>query len=299
MKEVPLVFPCRQSGLVGILHEGDRRDVGIVVVTGGPQYRIGSHRQFALLARFLAAKGYPVLRFDCRGMGDSGGEFPGFDHLDDDIRAAVDTLFEHVPSLRHVILWGLCYAASATLIYAPSDRRVTGLALLNPWVRTDSSLARTQLRHYYGARVLEREFWKKLVGGGVPVRQTLRELAINLRKAFGRRSGSERGRAVIAASRDEAGAFLDRMAVGLRDFDGPILIVLSGNDLTAAEFESMAESTWPHLLQRPGMTWCRIENANHTFASQAWRDQVAQRTADWLADLPSLPRDSASRNGPG
>ena len=46
---------------------------GVLIVTGGPQYRAGSHRQFVLLARFLAARGMAVLRFDYRGMGDSEG----------------------------------------------------------------------------------------------------------------------------------------------------------------------------------------------------------------------------------
>ena len=39
----------------------------MVIVVGGPQYRAGSHRQFTLLARHIAAAGYPVLRFDARG----------------------------------------------------------------------------------------------------------------------------------------------------------------------------------------------------------------------------------------
>lgn len=50
------------------------RRIGVVVVVGGAQYRVGSHRQFVRLARRLAAAGHPVLRFDLPGMGDSPGE---------------------------------------------------------------------------------------------------------------------------------------------------------------------------------------------------------------------------------
>ena len=53
--------------------------VGVVIVVGGAQYRVGSHRQFVGLARHLAAHGHPVLRFDFPGMGDSPGDWVGFE----------------------------------------------------------------------------------------------------------------------------------------------------------------------------------------------------------------------------
>ena len=54
-REIPLAFPCQQDSLIGILHRPERpRRTGVVIVVGGPQYRVGSHRQFTLLARYLA-----------------------------------------------------------------------------------------------------------------------------------------------------------------------------------------------------------------------------------------------------
>ncbi len=100
-------FACQGEELVGILgRPAAPRALGVVIVVGGPQYRTGSHRQFTLLARHLLQEGFAVLRFDCRGMGDSGGEFPGFEHISADIAAAVDTLCEHIPAVRRVVLWG-------------------------------------------------------------------------------------------------------------------------------------------------------------------------------------------------
>ena len=54
-----LVFRCAGEELVGILHPAPGA-TGVVIVVGGPQYRVGSHRQFLLLARRLAASGIPV-----------------------------------------------------------------------------------------------------------------------------------------------------------------------------------------------------------------------------------------------
>ena len=74
VEEVPFIFDCQGESLIGILHQPvNAASIGILIVVGGPQYRVGSHRQFLLLARSLSANDIPVLRFDYRAMGDSGG----------------------------------------------------------------------------------------------------------------------------------------------------------------------------------------------------------------------------------
>ena len=68
--EETTVFACAGDTLMGILAKPETpADTGVIVIVGGPQYRVGSHRQFVLLSRALAAAGYAVLRFDYRGMG--------------------------------------------------------------------------------------------------------------------------------------------------------------------------------------------------------------------------------------
>ena len=63
--ERALAFACGDERLVGILHEATGEcATGVLIVVGGPQYRVGSHRQFVLLARDLAAAGFAVMRFD-------------------------------------------------------------------------------------------------------------------------------------------------------------------------------------------------------------------------------------------
>src|SRR5688572_13881859 len=95
--EAAAQFACAGDWLMGLVHLPPHpRERGVVVITGGPQYRVGSHRQFTLLARKLAAQNFPVLRFDYRGMGDSEGEPRSFEHMNADIRAAVDVLFAQV-----------------------------------------------------------------------------------------------------------------------------------------------------------------------------------------------------------
>ena len=123
--EYPVCFRCNGETLVGILHPAAApSETGIVIVVGGPQYRIGSHRHFVELGRELSNNGVPVMRFDVRGMGDSSGTFPGFEAIDDDIAAAIDVFIREEPYIENVVLWGLCDGASASMFYAPRDRRL-------------------------------------------------------------------------------------------------------------------------------------------------------------------------------
>ena len=163
---IPLTFACGPAQLVGLLHPAAQHlPRGVVIVVGAPQYRVGSHRQFVLLARELAGAGFPVLRFDYRGMGDSDGEFAGFEGIDDDIRSAVNIFFDRVPGLRDVVLWGLCDGASAAAFYGANDPRVSGLVIVNPWVRTEQTAARARLSGYYIQRLASRAFWARALGG--------------------------------------------------------------------------------------------------------------------------------------
>ena len=109
-----VVFTCRSETLVGILHEVPHKKArGVLIVVGGPQYRVGSHRQFVFLAQELARQGIPVFRFDYRGMGDSTGDLQGFEGIEADIRSAIDAFFASCSGLVEVTIWGLCDAATA------------------------------------------------------------------------------------------------------------------------------------------------------------------------------------------
>ncbi len=289
--ERALSFGCNTDALIGVLHPGDAQAlVGVLLVVGGPQYRVGSHRQFVLLARRLAQAGIPVLRFDYRGMGDSVGLPRSFAAVDDDIRCAVDVLCEQTPSVQKVMLWGLCDAASAALFYAHTDPRVAGLVLLNPWVRTEAGRARAYLKHYYLRRMFSGEFWKKILSGQWRVRASLTsliELASKLRKAPrpSEISASQNAPGPPALPSNPAPPLPDAMLAGWERFNGKVLLILSGNnDYVADEFRDLVSASrrWRKVLQRASTTRRDFDPANHTFSRSAWRDQVADWTLAWI-----------------
>lgn len=279
--EKAISFDCQGDALVGIVCQpqaAGRR--GVLVVVGGPQYRAGSQRQFALLARALGEQGVPSMRFDYRGMGDSEGAMRSFEEVGEDLRAAVDAFMQAVPSLREVALWGLCDGASAALFYAAGDARVTGIALLNPWVRTPESLARATLKHYYVQRLFEVSLWRKMLSGKFNVAAAFKSAAGLLHTAGAARTGTASAGGAIASS----ASLPDRMLAGLSRFQGKVLLILSGADLTAQEFVGIAAASpaWQAQLASARTTRRELAAADHTFSRAAWRHQVAAWTTDWL-----------------
>lgn len=266
-----LRFLCQGCWLIGILHVPDEPLTrGVLIVTGGPQYRVGSHRQFVLLARHLAAHQVPVMRFDYRGMGDSEGDMRDFESIQDDLEAAISEFFCTMPAMQEVVLWGLCDGATAAAFHAWSDPRITGLVLANPWVRTDQGRARATLRHYYLERVRDAAFWRKLASGG-----------------FGLRRAMDSFRQLAQAARQpmaQIEPLPERLYQALERFRGQVLIILSGADLGAREFMALPRRHvhWRELLALPRVRQAVIPHANHTFARQVWRDEVAAICTKWI-----------------
>jgi len=288
-----LSFDCAGAYLAGRLHRPDSpSELGLLIVVGGPQYRAGSHRQFLYLARAAAQENFATLRFDYRGLGDSGGELKGFADIGDDIRSAIDALQAREPAIRRVVLWGLCDAATAAAAYAPNDERVAGLVLANPWVYSTAGAAQVRLKRYYLRRLITRDFWKKLGSGRVSMRSSVGGLLQSLRSALaGARpaAGSERPAAAI-----DTGDLVGSVAAAFRAVDAPVLLLLSGEDYTAAQFEAaMAkDERLVEAVDELAPRVRRVPDADHTFARDVWCRRVEGETLDFLRAIEDSGADA-------
>jgi exosortase A-associated hydrolase 1 len=254
-----LRFNCQGSCLVGVIDVPDRPlERGVLVLTGTRQYRVGGHRQFALLARIMAPRGLPVMRFDCRGIGDSEGAPRRYDALGDDIRAAMKEFFKQVPEMKEVVVWGLDDAATAAALYAHTDSRVRALILCNPWMRNPDAGERATLLPHLRARFGELGFWRRIASNDDE-------------------SGTEEGRHSQRAIAVDAHLPLqERMIASLACFDGNTLVILGGADPQAKDFAALLDK---HDARARRVT---ITGANHSFASREWRDEVAETCASWI-----------------
>ncbi|MEP4889860.1 MAG: hydrolase 1, exosortase A system-associated [Aliiglaciecola sp.] len=264
--ESAVVFNSNGAELMGILHRPTQAvKTAVLIVVGGPQYRVGSHRQFVQLSRALAKENIASLRFDYTGMGDSEGDKKSFENISDDIHAACDLLCDEL-GIDSIVIWGLCDAASAALIYVPQDKRVKGLFLLNPWLRSDAAMGKTMLKYYYVQRLLSKEFWSKLIRGKVNVANSIGD-------AKGFVSDS------VSSQDNQQQSYQAQMQKGLQTFSGKVCLVLSGVDLTAKEFEqqTLNNKAWKKLKSSDS-TVHRIAKADHTFSSKAFKQEVEKYT---------------------
>ena len=283
INEMPITFDCHGDRLLGIIHPADgNASTGILIIVGGPQYRVGSHRQFLLLARHLAAQGIASMRFDVRGMGDSEGQPRRFDQLDQDIRAAIDCFLASCPHLTRVVLWGLCDGASAAAFYAYQDSRVKGMVLLNPWVFTEQGEAKAYLKHYYLQRLCSKDFWRKVFSFEFDYASSLTSLFKLAKQAVRQNDATQTADTISRV--DENLALPVRVRECLKQFTHPVLLILSGRDLTADQFKDAvrSDSQWQVLLSDSRFTRHDFPAADHTFSTAAWRDQVAEWTATWV-----------------
>lgn len=293
VQEIPLVIDCQGSELIAMLHLPAKPQARgmLSIVAGGPQYRGGVCRMQVHMARHLAAAGVPVLRFDYRGLGDSEGRFLGFEHVEDDLRAALAAFRDRVPSLREVVLWGGCDAASASLIFAWKFPEITGLVLGNPWVHSEATADVVEIRHY-GQRMRDWDFWLKVLKlqyNPLPAAVTL------ARGALGRlRRPATGGAAAVADETDMP--FVQRMRRGMARFRGEVLLLMSGRSLRSQEFDALlrVDVPWQQALRAPRRVVRHdIPEGDQAFSTIATRDEVNDVTRRWLLDPAGVQPNGA------
>jgi len=244
-----LAFECDGSELVGTLNEA-AGETGLLIVTGGNETRAGAWSGQALLAVRVAAAGFPVFRFDRRGVGDSAGGNAGFRSSGPDIAAAVEAFCAAAPVLKRVVAMGNCDAASALMLTGGAG--CNGLVLSNPWTFEDddaaSSAPPAALRAHYRQRLASPAALKRLFTGQV-----------SLGKLFASLVGAAR-------PAPPPSTLAQDMAAGLATFPGPVRILLAERDRTAQAFLA----TWDSADERVR----RCSDASHSY--------VEPEAFDWL-----------------
>jgi exosortase A-associated hydrolase 1 len=193
-----LTVPCDDALLGATLDLGDG-DVGLLMVTGGSQTRIGSHRMYERLAKSLSEKGISCFRFDRRGVGDSAGDDPGFAGSGPDIQAALTAFRAEAPALTRIFGFGLCDGATALALFGDG---LDGLILVNPWLveAEPGEPPAAAVKAHYRAQLSSRAGWKRLLTGAVD----LRKLLGGIWRILTRRGRSSLAREVARALRKRA-----------------------------------------------------------------------------------------------
>ncbi|MCT2558761.1 hydrolase 1, exosortase A system-associated [Tsuneonella sp. YG55] len=227
MSRLQLTFNCEGTTLAGTLDTAPGTS-GLLIVSGGNEVRSGAFSGQAALAARIARKGFPVFRFDRRGVGDSGGENRGFRKSRKDIEAALAAFRAIAPTVDRVVGFGNCDAASALMLTEGAG--FDALVLSNPWTieETGTVPPPAAVRARYADKLRNPREVLRLFSGGV-----------NLGKL---------ARGIVQAARPGAprSTLAREIAAGLAAFQGPARIVLASADRTAQAFEA----GWPQEDER-------------------------------------------------
>jgi exosortase A-associated hydrolase 1 len=250
-----LTFACDGATLAGTLDDGDAGS-GLLLVTGGNELRSGAWAGQAQLAARIADEGFPVFRFDRRGVGDSEGTNGGFRSSAPDIAAALSAFRAQCPGLGRIIGLGNCDAASALML--ASGDGLDGLLLANPWTieQDDAPAPPEAIRDHYRRRLADRGAIKRLLTGKVSIGKLLGSLRDAMRPA------------------PPPSTLAQEMAEGIAGFAGPILFLLAERDRTAQAFGAAWRKDDPRIRSCP--------NATHSFVEPQARDWLAERVLEML-----------------
>ena len=245
-----IAFPCEGDALVGTLDQAPGT-TGLLIVSGGNEPRMGAHRGMALLALRVAAEGWPVFRYDRRGVGDSSGQNDGWASSAADLAAAVALFRREAPQVRRLVGFGNCDAATTLALFG-AKAGVDAMVLANPWVverGVDGLPPPAAIRARYAARLRSPAEVLRLLWGGVDLGKLIKGL-----------------RAI--ASREGEASLAHRFAEALRGREASL--VLARDDATAIAYTD--------AVKRLGVAAAviTVETDSHSFAREGDGERLFQ-----------------------
>ncbi len=252
-------FTCEGVQLVASLDEGTA-GTGLLLVTGGNEVRAGAWSGQAQFAAAIAAEGYPVLRFDRRGCGDSEGANGGFRSSAADLAAALAAFRAECPHLTRIAAMGNCDAASALMLARGAG--ADALILSNPWTFEDDDAGEAPpeaMRQHYRQRLANPDALRRLLTGKVALRPLLKSLVSAAKPA------------------SPPSTLAQDMAAGLADFAGPVRLLIAERDRTGQAFLATLDKHDPGLARCPGAT--------HSFVEDHAREWLVSETLGVLRSM--------------
>lgn len=268
--------------LVGVITPaapgGPQEPPFVVMLNAGIIHRVGPNRLHVTMARALSAAGFPVLRVDLSGLGDSPPREDGLAPLDAamaDIRDILDTL-QATRQVDRFVLMGLCSGADHSVIHAADDPRVAGLVLLDP------SIPRTPGFHlrYYARRLFSLRSWGNLLLGRHPVWQRLRGAPGGPDEADALSAAEQRP--AVTLEHPEVRAFLTRAYGGAMANGVHCLAVLTADRERQHNYPGQLVDAFPSVDFGNRLTVEYYERCDHTFTTLANQQRLTQQVQQWL-----------------
>ncbi len=272
------------SGTLTLPDEGSHpRDTAFLMFNAGVIHRIGPHRFNVKLARRLAAIGWPSLRFDLAGQGDSDVapvSQPFQQQIVADLRAAIDHL-QRTTGIERIVIAGICSGAHRGLAVAQEDERVIGLWMLDGFSYPTS---KSRLQRYL--RLLERNPAGTLASWVTwPWQQLHQRFGARARGADGAEP-IEIDYGSVTPPREQ----FVRMLETVTRRGGRIFEMHSGNALWRYSYQGQFDDAFGHLEMAQRVRSDFLPDIDHTLTRVEVQRRVIGAIVEWAQSSFGAPR---------
>jgi pimeloyl-ACP methyl ester carboxylesterase len=269
----------RTGGLLGIWSEpkGGATGIPVIVLGAGILHRIGPSRVAVHLARLLASRGHPVLRFDLSGIGDSGR--PAEPSLEAAVTADIRDAVDHACARDKDGKWagriafvGFCSGADNALHAGSDDPRVHAAVLFDPTVHRTRGFYARELAH----SLTSVRAWTNFLTG--------RSLKARYERWRGRTDPLRRPPGyygLLVASPEET----DRRARVFREHGGRMRFVLSSGVKHYCNAPEQVREALPTAFAADRFEVVWAPHLDHVFGTRAQVDWFVKDSAEWLGGL--------------
>jgi pimeloyl-ACP methyl ester carboxylesterase len=255
----------------------------VVIVNAGIIHRVGPNRLYVDMARAVGALGFPVLRFDLAGLGDSGSAQGSGDSMAESALTDVHAAFAHLTATRNVtrfLVFGLCSGANYAAMTAFREQQVEGLLLIDPTVvRTRRSTMVHVVRRLRNLSTL-----RALVTLRHPIfhRRLGRpsSAAVSVAQAAEGQSGQQGSldspSMSETAARDALTALVDR---GVQ-----LMLVFTGGVNHVYNYHGQLFDLLPGLDFRSQLRLLYMPDTDHTVSDKRGRTRLLSAVCEWLEE---------------
>lgn len=274
--------------LVGVITfadaQGQKRDRAVLLLNSGLLHRVGPFRMNVELARYLAGKGYTVMRFDLTGIGESGINSSGMGYdakIIQDMREAAALLCEKA-GVSEVVSMGNCTGAVNAHKHLVNDERVKAAILLDGYYYPTLKY-RVQR---YAPILFDWARMKNVIDNRVLKRQRGNALD-SVQDVATENSPNQTSLSFVMEVPPKKQAEHElREALG---YGKHLYLIYSGGRLRHYNYQNQLFDAIPSLKKyRKQIQITLLKEADHSYFIPADRDRLFERVNNWLAQLPAV-----------
>lgn len=306
------IINANGKALFGMYHipEKNMLPYGIIILSPGIKSRVGNHRLYIKMAERFLEQGFPILRVDPEGLGDSEGEIEYQytadvygsiqvgRYIKDTISAMND--FESKLNVSKFILTGLCGGAITGLLAGVQDKRVVAILSLGIPVILDGSSVdhkkyitdgqKKSIRDKYIKKIFNFDAWKRFLSFKSDYKLILSTIVKPIKlKMFNKKQTTseknDKNPSQVAVNTNLNPHFPDAFIEFIKT--RKILLLFSEADRLYWEFDEKFYQYNQQLLEKYKNNFSIdiIKEANHVLTFKEWQTEFYDKSCEWLKQV--------------